>query len=103
MISFETKMNPETGLWQYRKVGAIWSKPVSLVRCMVEMRKATLAADEPKQWGLPAAPAVKRSQSQDATTLYEIRGGKVQRIAANTAERRQQQIDEILALMGDEA
>lgn len=100
MITFETKMLPN-GLWQFRAVGKVWSEPLSLVRCMVEMKAATRVEPEPKQWSKPLAIGIKRKRpyEEQAKVLYEIRGGKVQRIAANAAERREQQVDEILAAL----
>lgn len=106
MITFETKMlNDLDGngknLWQFRAVGQLWSRPLSLTRCMVEMRKAAQKPAEPKEWSKPLVVGIKRMKTQDtsAKTLYEIRGGKVQRIAASAKERNEQQVADILAAL----
>lgn len=106
MITFETKMVDDLDgngqpMWQFRAVGKMWSRPLSLTRCMVEMKAAAMKPAEPKEWSKPLVVGTKRVKPQDtqAKTLYEIRGGKVQRIAASAAERNEQQIAEILKAM----
>ncbi len=101
MITFETKMDPETGHWQFRAVGKLWSRPLSLTRCMVEMRRATLNPPEEKGWSKPLPIGIKRPKrfEEQAKELWEIRGGKVQRIPATAKERTEQEVGEILAAL----
>lgn len=100
MITFETKMLPD-GLWQYRAVGKLWSKPLSLTRCMVEMRKVAKNPPEEKGWSKPLVVGLKRKHAEvtDTVQRYEIAGGKVRRIAATAKERQAQEVDELLAAL----
>ena len=60
-----------------------------------------VATTEEKCWSKPIAVAPKRPKPQvtEAQTLYEIRGGKVQRIASDAKERQAQQMAELMALV----
>lgn len=109
MISFETRFNEATGLWQYRHPGKHWSEPMKLGKIAEFLRREVAKVPAPvnserfnEQWSKPLAHAPKRrSQSPRTETQgqWEIRGGKVQRIASSAAERRAQELAELAELL----
>lgn len=102
MISFETRYDEGSAKWQYRAPGGEWSKPLSLAKLGQALQAEITVPEptEPKFWSKPLAHQPKRQDGQPASVLYEIAGGKVQRIASSAAERNAQQVAELAALMG---
>lgn len=105
MINFETRYDEHTARWQFRLRGASeWSAPMRLPK-MAQALHAEVAEPEPeveaKRWSKPIDHSVRgRSpRAEAAKTLYEIKGGKVQRIASSAKERNEQQMAELLAIM----
>lgn len=102
MISFETRYDEAIAKWQYRAPGGEWSRAMSLAKLSQALQTEITAVAEPAEprfWSKPLAHATKRADGQPASILYEIAGGKVQRIASSAAERNAQQMAELAALM----
>lgn len=104
-MNFETKYNEVTNLWQYRGPEGPWSKPLRLAQLMQAFNREVAVEQAPlveRDWSKPLAHAVRRTRTMDeqAQARYEISGGKVQRIAFDEAERRQQQLAELADIMG---
>ena len=72
-----------------------------LLMWLVNEVKVPAQASDPG-WSRPIAHKTKRADGSTADTpLYEIKAGKVQRIASSAKERTEQQTAELLALLGD--
>lgn len=112
MISFNLRYDEHTMLWQYRPEGLDrWSEPMRYGKAVAaiarEIKRDSLEAegkadDLHKRWSMPLphqAKAKARSQAAADVQLYEIRGGKVQKIGYTERERTAQQAEEILALL----
>lgn len=107
MINFETRYDETTERWQYRAPGGEWSQPIrsgklaQMLQAEVQVPKVqTNSVKGTEFWSKPLDPAARDAQRiAEQTSLYEIKGGKVQRIAATAKERTQQQMDELLAIL----
>lgn len=104
MITFETRYDEATAKWQWRLTGKEWSAPMSGVQVMKETKLATYTQEEydrATRWSRPIdhAPRTKRSEAEKAKDLYEVRGGKVQKIGYTAKERTSQEVDELLAAL----
>lgn len=97
--SFTIHQQSSDGLFRYEQDNGTLSPPMSWEALGRELGLVA-AAERERTWGKPLAHAVKRSDGQPASVLYEISGGKVQRIASSAAERNAQQVAELALLMG---
>lgn len=114
--TFAIRYNERTQHWQYRYPQTDnWSQPLRYSALMAAIGReiasrysVKVASEEDKGWNRPLPHMVKRpvSQKQKLDQLmdrYEIRGGKVERIAFDAAERQKQQVDMLLGLFTDDA
>lgn len=106
-MKFETRYNEQLNRWSYRGPEGTWSKPMRLAELMQAFSREVAVEQSPtveRDWSKPLAHAVRRTRTMDeqAQARYEISGGKVQRIAFDEAERRQQQLRELADIMGME-
>lgn len=116
MIRFEVRYDEATAKWQGRTASG-WTEPMRPGKLLDWLqREVTEVAplDPEKRWSQPLAhlprsteakpvsPATGRRASPPRSETqgeWEIRGGKVQRIAATPAERQAQQVDELLSVL----
>jgi hypothetical protein len=103
MITFETRWNPVTDMWQFRAPEGVWSEPMRLGALFVAMKREVTPPEELKGWSKPIAHATKRPKGsyKEAHDLYEIKGGKVQRIPFTRTEKDNQDLAELMGLLGD--
>lgn len=107
-MKFEVEYNEALGRWTARTAdGRVLTAPVrgddllAWLTQQVRGGKEVTSAERP-DWYKPMAHVGKRHRSAevaDATNLYEIRGGRVQRIASSAAERASQQLLELSSLL----
>lgn len=104
MISFETRYNEATNRWQYKGPEGPWSEPLRLAKLLQALNREVAVEQAPlveRDWSKPIAHSVRRIRTMDeqAQGRYEIAGGKVRRIAFDTAERQSQQMEELAAIL----
>jgi hypothetical protein len=104
MISFETRYDEAIARWQYRAPGGEWSKPVRFMKLAVmlqhEVAEVPEVPEAERKWSRPVDHKPRVRRTMDEQHLYEISGGKVQRIASSAKERSEQQVAELAELMG---
>lgn len=107
MKTFQVRFHEGLGCqnWQVELDGQ-WTKPMTeyqLARALARTAAGRReAAPANPQWSKPIDHAVKRRKSpplHETQGQWEIRGGKVQRIAATSAERSAQQLAELANLL----
>jgi ABC-type Mn2+/Zn2+ transport system ATPase subunit len=102
-MKFEVEYNEQLCRWRFRSAEGHWSQHMRSDKLLQAMY-GEVREDQTKLVRAdyrPIAHATKRVRTMDeqAQTVYEISGGKVQRIAFDRAERQAQQMAELAALL----
>lgn len=91
MLTFLTRWNPQTDLWQYEERSGVWSQPMSQHKLMAAMKNETLATSASAGgFGKPIAHAPRSHMStEDSRDEYEIYHGRVIKIGKDKKERKE--------------
>lgn len=104
MINFEIRYDEGSAKWQFRAPSGQWSEAMPLAKLGETLHSEVKSPPEREQrWSKPIDHRGKgNARVAEAQRLWEVRGGKVQRIASSAAERQAEAVSAILALWDEE-